>query len=50
MLNNPNDRQQLSDGAGRVFSLYGSDTAYHFALRLAVLLCLTVLFLRFVLR
>ncbi len=50
MPDNRTARRRLSGGARRVADLYGSDTAYHVALRLAIPLCLTVLFLRCVLR
>ena len=50
MAKNPNARKPRSNGARRALALYASDTAYRFALRLAILLCLTVLCLRCVLR
>ena len=41
-----NARGRLSGGARRVLQLYASDTACHFGVRLALVLCLMVLMLR----
>jgi hypothetical protein len=47
MEDDRNPRERLSDAARRALRLYTSDTAYQIAVRLALLLCLTVFLLSF---